>query len=442
MSTKFLGKTALEISECIRALVESGTLQPGQTLPAVRELAVELGVNRNTVAAAYQRLAKAGVAVTNGRHGTSIKPLPQAGEQEGATHGTPLVDLANGNPDPQFLAAIPALMARCAPPTVLYGGQTVTPALRQFAQSWFASDCPPDWELELTNGALDAIERLLASCLAPNDKVAVEDPCYLGSLNALRVMGLQAVGVPVDAEGMQPQALASALERGARALILTPRAHNPTGCSLSEQRAQELKQVLAAYPNVMIILDDHFALPAAAPWHAVIPRGSTRWALIRSVSKALGPDLRLAFLACDGQTAARLRTRLAPGMMWVSHILQAIVAAALASPDCQQQIVQARESYAQRRAALIAALGKQGIHIASGYDGVNVWIPVPGPAKELAYALAKKGWLVRLGEAFCVQHRAEALRVTVSRLTDAQAQAFAADLASAIRELPSGRSAP
>jgi DNA-binding transcriptional MocR family regulator len=435
MSTPILGKTAAEISECIRTLVERGDLKPGQTLPAVRELAVQLSVNRNTIASAYQRLAKAGIASTNGRHGTAIKPVPKVAEQEGSTIGTPLVDLANGNPDPGFLAKLPELIAQCAPASVLYGEQTVTPVLRRFADTWLASDCPSPWELELTNGALDAIERLLAAYLSPNDKVAVEDPCYLGSSNALHVMGLQAIGVTVDEAGMQPGALANALARGARTVILTPRAHNPTGCSLSKQRAQELKQILTAYPHVMVILDDHFALPAETPWHAVVPSTSTRWALIRSVSKALGPDLRLAFVACDATTAARLRTRLAPGMMWVSHILQSIVATALISPDLPRQISEAREAYAMRRSTLISALRSHDILVPKPSDGVNIWIPLPVAAKDVAYALAKKGWLVRLGNAFCVQNHTEAIRVTVSTLEESSALSFANDLAAAIAEL-------
>ena len=86
----FAGKTASDIFDHIRHLVQSGGLQPGEVLPPVRELASQLAVNRNTVAAAYKRLVTSGLAVSQGRNGTAIKardPLP-------ALEGTEQVSLA------------------------------------------------------------------------------------------------------------------------------------------------------------------------------------------------------------------------------------------------------------------------------------------------------------------------------------------------------------
>ncbi len=91
--------------------------------------------------------------------------------------------------------------------------------------------------------------------------------------------------VAVDAEGMDPDGLEEALRNGARAVILTPRAHNPTGCSLTENRAHALREVLARYPQVLAIVDDHFALLSATPWHSPLPASTQRWALVRSMSQ-------------------------------------------------------------------------------------------------------------------------------------------------------------
>lgn len=68
-----IGKTASEIFDNIRHLVQSGVLKPGDVLPPVRELAGKLSVNRNTVAAAYKRLVTSGLAISRGRNGTAIK---------------------------------------------------------------------------------------------------------------------------------------------------------------------------------------------------------------------------------------------------------------------------------------------------------------------------------------------------------------------------------
>jgi DNA-binding transcriptional MocR family regulator len=437
---QIIGKTASEIFDCVRALVENGALRPGDSLPPVRELADTLSVNRNTVAAAYQRLTKAGLALTQGRLGTTICAPPQAGEQEGLSIGTALIDLADGNPNPQWLPDPARVLAAAlaerpagsgsghAIGPFLYGDDTILPALRQHGQAWFEPDCPAGWALELTHGAVDAIERLAAAHLVPGDKVAVEDPCFLGTINALRLAGMQTVGVEIDQTGMRPEALAAALDKGARAVLLTPRANNPTGAGLDRRRAEALQQVLAAHPGVLVIVDDHFALLAETPYYSAIPPSTTRWALVRSVSKGLGPDMRLAFLACDPETATRLRSRLAPGMSWVSHILQAIVAACLESLDVRQLVDQARDQYAARRHELHAALLAQGIDVPRPTGGLNLWVPVASDAKDVAYALAKKGWLVRVGSAFDVDGTSQAIRVSVSKLQDGQAVRFAQDL--------------
>lgn len=427
---KITGKTSLEISDCIRAMVQKGDLLPNDSLPPVRELATTLDVNRNTVAAAYQRLAKAGIAVTQGRLGTTICSPPQAGEQEGLSPETALIDLAHGNPNPQWLPELKGLLAECLPKPFLYGEDTILPELRQWGLDWLKPDCPPHLEMELTHGAVDAIERLAVAHLVPGDQVAVEDPCFLGTINALRLAGMKTVGVEIDDAGMCPEALEVALDKGVRAVLVTPRAHNPTGCSLSKHRANALKRILAAHPNVLVIVDDHFALLAETPYHSIIPTTTSRWALIRSISKGLGPDLRLAFVACDSATADRLRTRLAPGMTWVSHILQAIVSACLTSKDVRKRLDKTRSEYARRRDELSMALQAQGIDVTPASGGFNVWVPLPQDAKDVAYALAKTGWLVRLGSAFEVQGSVEAIRVTVSTLQDGQAQRFAEDLKS------------
>ncbi|MCD2166678.1 MocR-like B6 salvage transcription factor PtsJ [Comamonas koreensis] len=425
---KITGKTIFEISDCIRSLVRDGDLAPSDSLPPVRDLAEALDVNRNTVAAAYQRLVQAGFAVAQGRLGTSIAYPPTTGEQEGTSLETPLVNLASGNPGARWLPNPVELLASNPPGAFLYGEQTILPSLMELAEEWVKADCPAQRSIELTHGAVDAIERLAAAQLVPGDKVAVEDPCFLGSISALRLAGMKTLGMAVDEAGVLPEALEAAIAGGARAVLLTPRAHNPTGCSLSKRRADALKAILAAHPGVMVIADDHFALLAETPYYSVIPASTQRWALVRSVSKGLGPDLRVAVVACDLETGDRLRTRLASGMTWVSHLLQAIVVAALRSPAVRQLLGDARDDYARRRSFLRTALRAVGIDTPPPAGGFNLWIPLPDDAKDIAYELAKRGWLVRIGNAFEIQDASQALRITVSDLEDEVALRFAQDL--------------
>src|SRR5206468_12137052 len=167
--------------------------------------------------------------------------------------------------------------------------------------------------------------------LRPGDLVAVENPGYAALYDLLRAHGLWLEPVEVDDRGMRPRELRAALERGACAAIITPRGQNPTGAALDAARAHELREVLADFPQALAIEDDHLGLLGGRRVHSTLGR-SERWAATRSVAKALGPDLRLAILAGDPLTVARVQGRLECGPGWVSHILQRLVVALWSDP--------------------------------------------------------------------------------------------------------------
>jgi len=431
---KIQGSTIEEIVASVRWLISTRVLRPGDRLPVVRQLAIELDVNRNTTAAAYRRLTEARLIVSEGRRGTWIAPPPNAGEQEGLSEHTTLVDWADGNPDPECLPDMNEIASQCVFTHSLYGADTLDVSLRGYGTTWFRNDCPPGFDYLVTHGCVDAIERLARAQLLPSDQVAVEDPCYLGTINALRLSGMHTVGVSIDSAGMKPDVLRSALENGARAVLITARAQNPTGASLTHKRAREIAQVLAAYPDVLVIVDDHFALLADTSYQSPIPNSTIRWAVIRSLSKALGPDIRLALLACDIATAEQLRARLAPGMTWVSHFLQTLAGRCLDSVKVEHTLSQAKAHYARRREALMTALSQNGIETPFTVDGLNVWIPLNCDEEHVTNAMARRGWLVRPSTAFDVNKHNQAIRVTISRTQQSQIAQFSNDLDAVIRE--------
>ena len=151
----------------------------------------------------------------------------------------------------------------------------------------------------------DAVERLLAQALLRDDAVALEDPCFLASIHLAQLGGYRAVPVAVDAEGMTVEGLRHALDQGVRAVVCTPRAQNPTGSSLSPARAAALREVLADHPYVLVIQDDYFSYLSQQPFHSIVGPDHRRWALVRSVSKFVGPDMCLVVTACDADTAAQ-----------------------------------------------------------------------------------------------------------------------------------------
>ena len=430
---KITGKTASDVFEAIRGQVQTLQLSPGQALPPVRQLALELGVNRNTVAAAYKRLVAAGIAETRGRLGTVVCETVGPGEQEGGIAHSRLTDLSSGNPNPMWLPDPLHALAQRKSPLRLYGDAPVDPAFQGAAYQWLADDCPSRPEINLTHGAVDAVERLLAAHLVAGDKVAVESPCFISSINTLRIAGLQAVGIPVDEQGMQAAALEAALAKGVQAVLITPRAHNPTGSSVSYERAAEIRAVLERHPQVLALVDDHFALLADSPFNQVIPSSTRRWALVRSVSKAFGPDLRLAVVGSDLETSQRLRLRLASGTTWVSRLLQDIAYTCLTSALIREQIERARADYKHRRETLIGRLSSHGIQAQCPCDGLNVWVPLNQEVDPVILQLAQRGWVVRSGTGFTVQDPIRGIRVTISMLDAEQAAHFADDLSQCLK---------
>ena len=432
-SHRISGATAEEIAASVRTLIAEGVLQPGDSLPPYRALASELGVNRNTAMTAYRLLVQASIAESRPRAGTVISDPYREFAEEGFAKDSVLCDLGDGNPDPAYLPDPFGVRLDPAPPR-LYGEVTLDPGLATWGTAWIEQDQPRPFRLTVTAGAVDALERLLAQTLTRGDAVALEDPCFLTSISTVNHGGYRAIPVEMDAAGMLPESLRSALAAGARAVVSTPRAHNPTGASLTAARAQELQAVLADYPQVLVIEDDHFALLATAAYATIIAPDRQRWALVRSLSKALGPDMRVALVASDTDTAGLLAARISGGVTWVSHVLQRMSHALLEDPETRARIAAAAEHYAARNAAGIALLEAAGLTSAS-HDGLNLWVDTGAPAAQVLPLLMRKGWLTREGSAFSLSGvHDRCVRLTVHQLSDADQARLASDLAAAAAE--------
>ncbi|MBD2800541.1 transcriptional regulator PtsJ [Xenorhabdus sp. M] len=427
------GKTATDIFEQIRTLVQSGNYKPGDSLPPVRELAIELSINRNTVAAAYKRLADAGIAVSKGRNGTLIREQVQNTPYEGTPPGLALRDMAGGNPSPALLPKLRISSLNEKNVSKLYGEPIINMELERIGRNLLEQDLQVSYELNLTNGAVDAVERLLTCYLISGDKIAVEDPCFLSSINTIKNNRFVAIGVPVDEEGIQVSDLSAHLAAGVQAIIITPRAHNPTGWGLSAARAVQLKELLECYPQVLVIVDDHFSLLSTTDYQHIIPATTRHWALIRSTSKFLGPDIRLAFVASDTETSQHLRQRLNSGTNWVSHILQEIVTATWNSPDFGQELTRAKETYWKLREHLTRCLKDYGINVSEHHDGLNLWLPLEDNSTNTVMLLAQHGWLTRGGEVFGVTQTCHGLRITISELDESTIESLAKVLAGILK---------
>ncbi|MER6715169.1 MULTISPECIES: aminotransferase class I/II-fold pyridoxal phosphate-dependent enzyme [unclassified Streptomyces] len=430
------GRRAADISASVERAVGAGELRPGQLLPPMRELAERLGVNPNTVAAAYRTLRERGVIETAGRRGSRVRPAPATTGRDHIRVDVPegVRDVATGNPDPALLPPLAGAFAAAAAEgdraPVMYGDTPVEPELARIARAGLDADGVPDGPLAVVSGALDGVERVLAAHLKPGDTVAVEDPGWGSTLDLVAALGLRTAPVGVDDEGPYAEDVRRALGAGARALIVTDRAQNPTGAAVSAARARALRSVLREHPETLLIEDDHGHGIVDVPLHPLA--GATRhWALVRSAAKAYGPDLRLALLTGDAVTVDRVRGRQRLGPGWVSLLTQRALVRLWA--DGAVDTAEVAAAYGRRRDALIGALGRRGV-AAYGRSGMNVWVPVPDETGAVA-RLLHAGWAVAPGARFRVS-APPGIRVTVSTLTEGETEALAEAIASALGPAP------
>jgi DNA-binding transcriptional MocR family regulator len=428
------GGSAVEIARSVERALREGRLRAGDRLPTVRGLAGALAVSPTTVAAAYRALRQRGLLIGDGRRGSSIAAAPALRMPVARVQPVHLRDVADGNPAAAGLPDLAPALRELDSGHVLYGTELQDGELMRLARLQLQGDGVPAEHLAVTSGGLDGIERVLLAHLRPGDRVIVEDPGFPSVFDLLGALGLAVLPVPVDDRGLVPRALAAALAARPDALILTPRAQNPFGSALDVHRVRELRQVLRAAPDLLVVEDDHAAGVAGAPALSVC-HGRTRFAIVRSVSKSLGPDLRLGIVSGDAETIARLEGRQRMGMRWVSHLLQRIAARLWADPAAVARVRESERVYTGRRDGLLAALAARGI-AAHGRSGLNVWIPVAEEASALS-ALAESGFAALAGERFRLRS-APAIRVTIASLRAEEVERLADALARATA--PSRRS--
>lgn len=391
------------IAAGISRLVRDGTLPPGTRLPTVRDLGAALGVSPATVSTAWQALANVGLVTSRGRAGTVVRArevgwLPPRYRDLAAATGAGL-DLASGTPDPELLpdlAPVLALVGRA--PATTYVDVPVLPALEDHLR---ASWPFPAEAMTVVDGAFDAMSRTLEAVVRFGDRVVVESPGFPPLVDLLDHLGVERVPVAVDGDGLRPDALAAAVaETSPAALVLQPRAHNPTGASLTEARAAELAAVLRRpdAAGVLVLEDDHSGEIATAPDISLGSHLAGRVVHVRSYSKSHGPDLRIAALGGPASVVDAVVARRMLGPGWTSRMLQLVLLELLTSAAGVTAVTEARRVYHARRHALAQALAEHGVTAAPG-DGINMWVPVASET-DATVRLAAAGVRVTPGSPF------------------------------------------
>ena len=419
-------RSARGIAAAVSRLVTAGQLPAGTRLPTVRDVARELGVSPTTVSEAWRSLARAGAIQTRGRSGTFVAApvLPRQRlrySQLGGAAAAVSRDLSTGVPDHDLLPDLTDALKRIGDGrlTTSYLDAPVLPALEAvLRERW---PYPPE-RLTVVDGALDALDRVIGEVVRFGDHVVVENPAFPPLLDLLQTVGATVVGVPMDDAGMRPAHLRRVLaDYPAVAVFLQPRAHNPTGVSMSPARAAELAGVLGGFPDVLAVEDDHagdIASSAPVSLGTLLPERTVH---VASFSKSHGPDLRLAAVGGPASVIAPLSDRRLLGPGWSSRLLQGVLLDLLTDPAAIAQIRRARDAYAARRAALLRALHERGV-TATAADGINLWMAVDDQQIAMV-ALAAHGIAVSPGTPFCVTPLdSDHVRVTAGLVADDFAQ--------------------
>lgn len=431
------GSNAQDIAGSIESALRNGELQAGDALPAVRHLATQLGVNPNTVAAAYARLRDAGRLVTSGRRGTRV-----AGEavlQVPTAYVVPegLRDLASGLVDAALLPQLRASSwSRLLQVPLVLNGATGElgddEELLAIGSEWLVSQGIPDASMGVFSSTLDTIERALRQHARPGDRVAIEDPCWPPLLALLRSLRLRPVPLAMDAQGLQvpaPGVLSSCV-----AVVLTPRAHNPTGTSIRPDRWRALRRQLRACPNTLVVFNDYWGLLSATPLvcaDALPPK----WLYVMSLGKPLGPEMRVCLAAGTPELMEGMRAQFALGPRKVSLWLQrfaALLWRQAARGKGRGSLANMQNAYATRRQALWAELGKRHVALDPDADaeGLHLWVAVPDEL-TVVQAMASCGWAVQAGSPMMLTG-GSAIRISVGEVERREVKRLATDLAAAL----------
>lgn len=431
-------RSAKGLADALSRAIGEGQLEEGALLPPIRAVADELTLSPSTVGAAWKLLARAGAIRSEGRRGTFVLtrhgPGPARYRRAIYRSIAPRLDLSTGVPDSELLPDLGPSFA-----SLHRGGASGSylddPIIDGLVEA-LRADWPYDTrDFAIVDGAMDALDLVASYLLRFGDLVVVENPSFPPMLDLLEGLGARVLGVDVDEEGLVVEGVADALAKRPKALFLQPRAHNPTGVSMSSSRARVLADLLGS-GEVVIVEDDSAGAVATSP-----PMSLGAWlpdqvVHVRSFSKSYGPDLRLAAMSGPPVLMERLRERRLLGQGWTSRLLQAVLLDLLVRRESREEIQRARASYARRRASLVAALATRGVQVA-GADGLNIWLAVRDETAALLY-LASHGIGAAAGSPFATRWPADPhLRITVGLVRDdvedlAEQLAIAAGLAPSV----------
>jgi 2-aminoadipate transaminase len=412
-----------QLAESVRLLVDRGTIEPGERLPATRELAGLLGLNRTTVSAAYAMLEQTGLLQGHVGRGSFIAkaeraaapapidwdsllpPLefPSSGARKAAISFASSCPAGEAFPLAQFRRLTKEVIDGPEAAQILQlGSPHGYPPLRRylFENALAAGMAGADDDLIVTNGCQQALDLLARVFFAGNNRsVVVEDPVYHGVIRVFARAGATILPVPLDEAGMDLGALQEIVQQHRpRLLVVTPSFQNPTGATLPLERRKRLVELAQRYGLVLVENDIYSELRyqgrALPSLKELDDSGST--ILLRSYSKVSFPGLRVGWVIAPRPVIARLAEAKQASDLHSDQLSQAVLLRFAESGELARHLELTRRAGAERLQAILRGCARYlpaGSRFTKPEGGMSLWVdlPIPFSAESLLNRVEQRG---------------------------------------------------
>jgi GntR family transcriptional regulator/MocR family aminotransferase len=476
---------ARQIRGHLEHLIREGLLGPGVKLPATRDLARAVGVNRATVVEAYEDLVAGGLARSHVGQGTFVVPWPGNGaapapasaprvpidwsalyshtarrvaaedeRRRAVTAALPLtgdvISFAGGMPDAAlfptdaFRRVLDDVIREEGGALLQYYPVAGYPPLRRYLSAYllrFGVEARPE-EILIVNGSQQGFDLIARTFIDPGDVVAIEQPTYPRAMQVFRAVGADLRAVPWNPDGPDLGALERLLARqAARLFYCQPSGHNPTGLAMSGETARRLLDVAARH-QLPVVEDGfdptlHYGARPPAPLKAHDREGVVLYT--GTFSKILFPGLRLGWLIGPLPVIERLAAAKQVADLHTSALLQAAVHRFCERKLLDRHAARVAREYARRRDVLLAALRRrmpEGVSWTEPQGGFSLLLTLPPgiAAGDLRARAAERGVAFTPGAAFFVDGGGEAtVRLSFSSVPAERIDEGVRRLADAIR---------
>lgn len=424
------GPRYIAITEAVTSAVKEGQLRAGDQLPTHRELATRLRLNVSTITRAYAEMKKRGLIVGEIGRGSFVhKTVPDAPHTIwGAPPAKHFIDLSHNFPiSAPTNPALTAILKEVAKVRELrelmaYQVDSGLKKHRAAGATWIRSSgvsASVD-EVVVTAGAQHGILLALSALVRPGDVVMCEELTFYGLKSAAHMLGLALAPIKMDRQGLLPQRLDEVCRKtGSKVLYCMPTLHNPTTTVMPEDRRKEVAKICGEH-GVTIIEDDVYGFLVKPRIQPLSSFASNNAIYVTSLSKCIGPGLRVGYLRAPQGLAVKIGVALRASILMATPFM-AEVAFRLIRNGAAEHIADTQRRDVMERQRIAATLLPRHLTVAHP-SSFHVWLRMKDgwQARQFAREAERRGVGVTPAEIFMVDSRYEvnAVRVCISAAHD------------------------